>query len=319
MTSGDRRIRGLLIVNPYSSGMTAKRERAIVTSLRTRMDVEVRRTERPGHAPRLVADAMVPGELDVVIACGGDGTANEVLNGMSLGNGTASERPAFAVIPAGGTNVLARSIGLPNHPVRATAVLADALLERRARTINLGMVDERIFMFSAGVGLDAEIVKRMDQRRSGRRPSDLAHLASIVGVYASSRFALTDAMDIRVQGEDESLRAAMVIVGNTTPWTYVGRLALHLTPDCTLDEGLDFIAPARSTASHAMRTAAQALGVGRAKRRLVPDTTSQLRHDVDAFTVTCDEPQPVQADGEYLGDRNHIEFRLLRDAVRLIR
>ncbi|MCZ4496827.1 MAG: diacylglycerol kinase [Thermoleophilia bacterium] len=314
----EQRVRGLLVINPYSSGMTSRREVSIVSALRERMDLEVRRTERPGHAPRIVEEFRSPDDIDVIIACGGDGTANEVLNGMSLANGTAQERPAFAIIPAGGTNVLARSVGMRNHPVRAIEQLADAIVERRATSINLGTVDERIFMFSAGVGLDAEVVKRMSQRRTGRRPSDLSHLVSILGLYASQRFALGDVMTIDVDGDEEEFRAAMLLVGNTTPWTYVGRIPMHFTPDCTLQDGLDFIAPAHANAAYAMRNAAQAMGVGRRTRMLVDDERARLHHDVDHFTVTCDEPLAVQADGEYLGDLTHIEFGLLRDTVRFV-
>jgi diacylglycerol kinase family enzyme len=191
----------VLIINPYSSGMTQARERTIVRELREHMELDVRRTERPGHATRMAAELTDPARHDVVISCGGDGTANEILNGMSLGNGTAALRPKFAIIPAGGTNVLARSVGHPNHPVKALKQLIEGILHSRTRTINLGTVDERTYMFSAGAGLDGEVVKRVEARRSGRRPSDFMHLTQIVGLYASNRFALTDKMEIRVRGQ----------------------------------------------------------------------------------------------------------------------
>jgi diacylglycerol kinase family enzyme len=317
-TDTPRRPRAAMIVNPYSSGMTSKREREIVTTLRESMDLEVRRTERGGHAPKLAAQLMESGNLDVLIACGGDGTANEVLNGMDLGNETADERPAFAIVPAGGTNVLARSIGFPNHPVRATAKLAESIVERRTMRINLATVDERVFMFSAGVGLDAEVVKRMEQRRSGRRPSDAAHLAAVVGIYATSRWAIDDRMSIAIDGSDDELRAALLLVGNTTPMTYMGRTPLHFLPDAKLDGGLDFMAPHRVNALFALRNAAQAMGVGRANARLVSGDKMQRHHDVRGMTVTCDEPQPVQIDGEFIGERTHIRFGLLENPVKLI-
>ncbi|MCW2972385.1 MAG: diacylglycerol kinase [Thermoleophilia bacterium] len=313
------RRRGVLIVNPYSSGMTSARERTIVRALREHLDVEVRRTERPGHATRMAAALTDRSEHDVVIACGGDGTANEVLNGLALGNDTAGERPDFAIIPAGGTNVLARSVGHPNHPVKALKVLIDGIVAGRTRTINLGTMDERTYMFSAGVGLDGELIKRMDARRSGRRPSDLAHLTQILGLYASSRFSFTDTMTVHVEGSTTpDLRAAFVLVGNTTPMTYVGNFAMHMMPEASLEGGLDFVAPQRANAAFAIRNAMQSLGFDRAKRRLVSDEKLQLHHDVAGFTVTCEEPTAVQADGEYLGDRTHITFGLLRNAVNLV-
>lgn len=308
-----------MIVNPYSSGMTGKREREIVQTLRESMDLEVLRTERGGHAPKLAAELLDDErELDVLIACGGDGTANEVLNGMRLGNHTADERPAFAIIPAGGTNVLARSVGFPNHPVRATTKLVEAIVERRSTRINLATVDERVFMFSAGVGLDGEVVKRMEQRRSGRRPSDAAHLAMIVGIYATSRWALEDHMTVTVDGSDEQLRSALVLVGNTTPMTYMSGRPLHFMPDAKLEGGLDFIAPQRVNALFAIRNAAQALGIGRANQRLVSAEKMQRHHDVRGLTITCDEPQPVQVDGEFIGDRTHIKFGLLEGPINLV-
>ena len=313
-----RRPRAAMIVNPYSSGMTSRREREIVSRLRESMDVDVRRTERGGHAPHIARELVEAGELDVVIACGGDGTANEVLNGMSLGDHTAAERPAFAIVPAGGTNVLARSLGMPNHPVRAAHGLVDAIIGLRTRRINLATVDERVFMFAAGVGLDAEVVKRMEQRRSGRRPSDMAHLATVVGIYATSRWAIGDRMTITVDDTGEELRSALALVGNTTPMTYMGRVPLHFMPDCELEAGLDFIAPHRVNALFAIRNAAQAMGMGRGKQRLASDDKLQRHHDVRGLTITCDEPQPVQVDGEFIGDRTHIRFGLLEQAIDLV-
>jgi diacylglycerol kinase family enzyme len=307
-----------MIVNPYSSGMTAKREREIVRTLREHMDLEVRRTERSGHAPKLARELMESGRLDVLIACGGDGTANEVLNGMDLASGTAGDRPRFAIIPGGGTNVLARSIGFPNHPVRATSLLAEAIVERRTACINLATVDERIFMFAAGVGLDAEVVKRIERRRSGRRPSDVAHAATLLGIYASSRWVMEESMTITVDGSDEQLRGALVLVGNTTPMTYMGSRPLHFMPQCTLEGGLDFIAPKRVNALFFLRNAAQAMGIGQAGERLVKGSKLQRVHDVRGLTIECDDPQPVQADGEYLGDRTHIRFGLLERAIDLV-
>ncbi len=313
-----RRMRAAMVVNPYSSGMTSRRERAIVSKLRESMDVDVRRTERGGHAPHIARELVEAGELDVIIACGGDGTANEVLNGMSLGDGTAAERPAFAILPAGGTNVLARSVGLPNHPLRAVSRLAESIVGLRTRRINLATVDERVFMFAAGVGLDAEVVKRMEQRRSGRRPSDMAHLATIVGIYATSRWAIGDRMTVQVDGETEELRSALVLVGNTTPMTYMGRVPLHFMPDCTLEGGLDFVAPHRVNALFAIRNAAQAMGMGRSSELLASADKLQRHHDVRGLTITCDEPQPVQVDGEFIGDRTHIRFGLLEQSIDLV-
>lgn len=313
-----RRPRAALIVNPYSSGITSARERAIVRGLREHMDLEVRRTERGGHAPKIARELVDNGNLDVLIACGGDGTGNEVLNGMDLADATAETRPAFAVLPAGGTNVLARSIGMPNHPVRAISQLAEAIVARRTRTINLGTVDERVWMFASGIGIDAEMIRHADEHRKGRRPSDISHIVAGIGTFARSRWALKERMSLRVDGGDEELRAAMLLVGNTTPLTYLGKIGVHMMPECMLDKGLDFVAPDRANLAFTARFGAQSLGMGRTKSRLASEQRMRLHHDVRSIVVTCDEPEPVQADGEYLGERTHITYGLLEHAVRLV-
>jgi len=143
-------------------------------------------------------------------------------------------------------------------------------------------------------------------------------MVSLVGFFATQRFALRDQLTITVDGTGEEIRGALVIVGNTTPMTYMGRIPVHFMPDCTFESGLDLLAPGRANAFFAMRNMAQALGLGRARRLLVNPDKAQVRHDLPGFTVTCDEAQPLQADGEYLGDRTHIRFSLLERTIDLI-
>lgn len=306
----------MIIINPYSSGLTAQRERIIVNTLKEYVDLDVRRTERAGHGAELAREA-VRDDVDLLIACGGDGTANEVLNGMDLADGTANERAMFAVIPAGGTNVLCRSLGLPNHPIRATTQLATAIAARRHTTINLGKLDERIFMFAAGVGFDGAMVKRIEQKRRGRRPSDMSHVATIVGLFMTERFVFDERLTVRIEDTGEELRAGLLMCGNTSPMSYMGRLALDFTPKARLEAGLDFMAPKRVSALFAIKNSMQAMGLT-GKRRLISEEQAQIRSDVRAFQVVCDSPQPCQVDGEYIGERTHINFSAIRDAVRLV-
>lgn len=296
--------------------MTPARERKVVLDLRREIDVDVFRTERANHAPRIASDIVEHGEHDLIIACGGDGTANEVLNGMQLGQDTAEDRPAFAIVPAGGTNVMSRSLGHPNHPIKAIKHVLRGIANDDARVVNLASVDERVFMFSAGVGFDAEVVKRIELRRTGRRPSDLAHVAAMLGIYASERFRLDPSMTITVDDSGEQLRGAMVVVGNTTPMTYVGRMPLHFMPDCSLDTHLDFVAPEEANAAFTIGKFMEGLRVK--PRGAKSAEKMQLRHDIRSITIECEEPMPVQADGEYLGDRTHITFSSIENAVRFI-
>src|SRR4029077_7941313 len=117
-------------------------------------ELDVVLTERPGHATELVAEADRGGAQAVVIFSG-DGGFNEALNGL--------ERDVpVGFLPGGGTSVLARALGLPRDPVTAARQVADALAVGRTRRISVGRVNGRRFAFSAGVGLDAEAVRRVD-------------------------------------------------------------------------------------------------------------------------------------------------------------
>jgi diacylglycerol kinase family enzyme len=313
-----RRLSASLIVNPYSSGMTAKRERDIVLELRTQFDVQVLRTEHAGHAPELAREAWQNG-ADVLFACGGDGTANEVLNGLELADGTAEQRPLVALIPAGGTNVLCRSLGIPNHPLKAARHMMDAIRDGRWQTINLGRLDERLFLFAAGVGFDGEVVRRIENKRTGRRPSDLAHVATVLGIFMHERLRFDERITVEVEATGETLRASMLMCGNTTPMSYLGKVPMHFMPACRLDTGLDFIAPRRLGPAFFLRSGARALGKRAANRppEAAPDA-QQMRCDLRAFTVTCDSPQSCQVDGEFIGERTHIRFTSVESPIRLV-
>ncbi len=102
--------------------------------------------------------------FDGVCAMGGDGTANEVLNG-------AGNAIPIGVLPAGGTSVLPRALGLPRGIGAAATRLAEALVAGRARSINLGVVNGRRFAFASGVGADAHAVRLVDDAGRPQRPA----------------------------------------------------------------------------------------------------------------------------------------------------
>ena len=137
---------------------------------------EVLRTERGGHATELVASAS---DADRIYVFSGDGGFNEALNGSD-------GRIPLGFLPGGGTSVLPRALGLPRDPVEAARRLAAG----RTRRISLGRANGRRFGFAAGVGLDAELVRRMDARgrdENGRRPGDLVFAWTAVKTLAESR------------------------------------------------------------------------------------------------------------------------------------
>ena len=151
-----RSVQSVLIVNPQASKVT---EPLVEQVARTLGVADVLRTERGGHATELVAGL---GGAERIYVFSGDGGFNEALNGS---DGSVP----LGFVPGGGTSVLPRALGLPRDPVEAARRLAAG----NTRRISLGRANGRRFGFAAGVGLDAELVRRMDDRgrdETGRRP-----------------------------------------------------------------------------------------------------------------------------------------------------
>ena len=178
-------MRGLLIVNPQATTTTGNSADLAIRSLAGLVDLDVEHTRYRGHARELAAAAR--GEL--VIVLGGDGAVNEAVNGiMARSPGQApgpapeqDEAPLLAVRPGGGGNVFAQALGLPANPAAAIAKLTGVIKEGRYRTIGLGLAGDRYFTFSAGLGMDAEVVREVErQRASGHRESPALFLRTMV-------------------------------------------------------------------------------------------------------------------------------------------
>src|SRR5581483_3999045 len=143
-------MRAMLVVNPKAT-LTTERQRDILTrALGSDLKVDLAQTTRRGHATEFGAQAAEAG-LDLVVVLGGDGTINEVVNGL-LGSGPwdperGQSLPALAVVPGGSTNVFSRALGIARDPVVATSELLDALRAGRSRRIGLGRVNDRWFTF----------------------------------------------------------------------------------------------------------------------------------------------------------------------------
>ena len=288
-----------LIVNPSASAVTPQLVAAVERELAVGTSVETLLTERAGHATALAAEAAERAERIYVFS--GDGGFNEVVNGL--------ERDVpVGLIPGGRTSVFPRALGLPRDPVACARALArtDA-----TRTISLGRVNGRRFTFSAGLGLDAELVREVDRlgRSGGRRPGDLTFAATLARLLARRRGRFEPALTVLGRG-----RAAFALVANCDPYTYVGRVPVHVAPEARFELGLDLVAPA---ALRPARLARAAFGV------LVRPTHVRAPwlihvHDADEVAIECDAPMPLQVDGEDLGDVTNAHFEAERGALSVI-
>ncbi|MEV0274660.1 diacylglycerol kinase family protein [Hamadaea sp. NPDC050747] len=303
-------MRALLIVNPKATTTSARSRDVLAGALRSALDLELGYTRRRGHAGHLARQAAEAG-VELVVALGGDGTVNEVVNGLMAG--PAETRPALAVVPGGSTNVFVRALGLPKEWSEATGVLLQALREGRSRTIGLGLADDRYFTFCAGLGLDAAVTRRVERaRRKGRRATPGLYLRSTLGEYFLERHPADLTLELPDDADEE--RLASIIVQNTAPWTFLGDRPVHPNPDASFDLGLDVMALRVLRVPSTMRTVAQILATdGEPRGRQVV-----RYHDLAAFTVTSDTPQAFQLDGDYLGEREQVRFAAVPEALRVI-
>jgi diacylglycerol kinase family enzyme len=293
--------RVLLIVNPFASAVTSRRLADVADALGEAGTVETVLTQGPGHAIELAAAAS---GYDAIVAYSGDGGYNEVLNGA---DGSAP----LGFVPGGGTSVLARALGLSRDAYTAAGQVAEALLQGRGRRISLGRVNGRRFGFNAGIGFDAEAVRRMDLRgrsQDGKRPGDLTFAWTLVRMFAERKLNLRDQLEIEGYG-----RGAFLLVANCDPYTYAGSLPLRLVPDAEFELGLDFVAPAAVRPGSLPRLAARAL---RGKLPEAPEI--HAGHDLERFSARCDVALPLQADGEDLGDVEEAVFEAERDAITVL-
>jgi diacylglycerol kinase family enzyme len=290
-------MKAVLIVNPFATNVSDERVEAVERELARASDVTTIRTEHPLHATELVTEAC-RGGADALVVYSGDGGFNEALNGLE------GDVP-IGFLPGGGTSVLSRALGLPVDPVDASRRLADAIAARRTRRITLGRVNGRRFAFAAGVGLDAEAVRRVDEmgrRKDGRRPGDLAFALAVVRALAAQRGHVEPSLEVRGLG-----RAAFAFVANGAPYTYARRVPLPIVPEADFELGLDVVAPKRVRRRSIVRTAWEILS-GHPRNVL-------YAHDVDRIEIVCDRPTPLQADGEDLGDVGEAVFEAERNAV----
>jgi diacylglycerol kinase family enzyme len=269
--------------------------------LRERLELRTEFTQHPGHATELAAAAA--GDVDGIVVFSGDGTYNEALNG-------ADGAKPFGFLPGGGTSVVPRALGLSRDPVAAAQTVGEALATGRSRRISLGAVNGRRFCFAAGIGFDAEAVRRLDslgRDAAGARPGDLAFIRSVLAMLVERRASWPPRLELDGVG-----RAAFVLVANCDPYSYAGRVALRVAPDATFERGLDFAAPISVRARDVPRLAtALVRGKGYGARVL-------SGHDLDRLVVCCDSPMPLQADGEDLGDVTEAVFEARRDALSVL-
>src|SRR5437660_2577029 len=206
------RKRMLIIVNPYATTVSDRLKNLVVYALRGRYEVDAIDTDSRDHATELSREAAREG-YDVVVAFGGDGTVNEAANGLA-----GSDTP-LCCLPGGRANVYCRMLGIPTDVVDATEHLLRMADDWSPRRVDLARVNGRHFVFSAGVGLDASVVERVDAHpRLKARLGEWYYTST--GVQTFTRRYLLRPPRLEVELEGEHVTGVTAIVQNAAPYTF---------------------------------------------------------------------------------------------------
>lgn len=306
-------MRAMVVVNPNATSTRRRTRDVLLSALAGAADVSIVTTTHRDHAAELGQQARSAG-MGAVIAYGGDGTVNEVVNGL-LAAGPGPDVPLLGVLPGGSANVFARNLGLPNDAVDAGGRLLRALdMPSRARSIGLGRANDRWFTFNSGLGFDAGTVQAVEKaRHRGKRATPGLYVRSAVRTYFEQERRVPLISGELPDGEPLP-ELFLAIVTNSSPWTYLGRIKIRTAPRSSFDAGLDMVGTTSlglaPTLAHAAR-----IVVGRHGPR---GHTVVHRHDLPGLTLRAQVPLPFQVDGEYLGDTTRVDFASVPDAVRVL-
>lgn len=282
--------RVLLISNARAGSVSFRTTEVIAKALSADFKLEVADTVARDHASDL-SRAAVEGGYDALVAFGGDGTINEAAQGL-VGTDV-----ALGILPGGSTNVMARALGLPTNPVDATAVVAARMRSGTTRRINVGKIGSRYFLFSAGMGLDAEVVRRVEADPDAKRKGDWAWVGHALRAAIEQYRGAKPEVTLEVDGE-EPARVLLVVCCNARPFTYFGRFPVDACPQARLDGALDVFALERVRLGTIPRLA-WSLFVSRSHTKW---RSARYCHDLRSLRLTADRPMPVQVDGDYIGE-----------------
>jgi diacylglycerol kinase family enzyme len=302
--------RMLVIVNPYATTMSDRLKGLVIYALQGRYEVEAVDTQRQGHATELCREAAAEG-YDVVVAFGGDGTVNEVVNGL------AGTQTPLSVLPGGATNVYVRMLGIPNDVVDATEHLLALADDWRPRAIDAARVNDRWFAFSAGAGLDASVVERVDRHpRLKARYGPWFYASSAVALFLERYVVNPPRVAVEVDGR--VVEGVSCMVQNGQPYTFFSRRPVTLASGAQLDSGdlsgavLERANPV-DVPTVGFRAVSRRAPVGGHRRVTAFDGVTELRvRSVD------DRPVPLQVDGDYIGEETEAVFSVLPGGLYVI-
>jgi diacylglycerol kinase family enzyme len=308
--------RMLIIVNPYATTVSDRLKNLVVYALQGRYEVETVATEAQNHATEIGREVRDHG-YDVVVAFGGDGTLNEVANGL------AGTDVPVSVLPGGSTNVVCRTLGIPNDVVDATEHLLALVDEWQPRRIDLGKMDHRHFVFSCGAGIDATVVKRVDAHprlKSAAGP----YYFTWAAVSAFYRSYLHNPVRLRAQIGGASVEGVTALAQNSDPFTYFASKPVRVCENVAIDDGTLALGILKRAAQRDMPTLISRIFSDKrpaAQHRQIEHFASIAGAKIASVSKTKDgvtRPFPVQVDGDYIGERTEVELAVDPGALTIV-
>jgi diacylglycerol kinase family enzyme len=308
--------RMLIIVNPYATTVSDRLKNLVVYALQGRFEVETIETEAQNHATEIGREVRDHG-YDVVVAFGGDGTLNEVANGL------AGTDVPVSVLPGGSTNVVCRTLGIPNDVVDATEHLLALVDEWQPRRIDLGRVDDRHFVFSCGAGIDATVVKRVDAHPRMKSMTG-PYYFTWAAVSAFYRSYLVNPVRLRAEVDGGEVEGVTALCQNSDPFTYFASRPVRVCEDVAIDDGTLALGVLKRAAQRDMPTLIARVFSERrpaARHRQIEHFSAIASARIASLSETKDgilRPFPVQVDGDYIGERTAVELAVDAGALTVI-
>jgi diacylglycerol kinase family enzyme len=293
--------RMLIIVNPYASTVSDRLKNLVVYALQGRYSVEAVDTQRRDHATELCREAADEG-YDVVVAFGGDGTINEVANGLAGGS------TPMTVLPGGSTNVYCRALGIPEDVVDATEHLLRMADDFKPRRVDVGRMNGRAFVSSCGVGLDASVVERVDAH-----PQLKARLSEYWFTYAAlatvNRKYIVKPPRMRIEAGGRTISAVTAIAQVSDPYTYFASRPIRLCGDVSMTDGTLGLTALKRATPIAIPALLGRIFTGDPDKVQRHRQIEGFRGLDGAVIESLDErPLPIQVDGDHIGDYARAEL-----------
>ena len=310
-------MRALLVANTFATTTDDAIQSLVVSELSKHLDLTVLNTSARNDAIEIAKLAQQQG-FELVIGLGGDGTVNEIANGLLL-NGPNPDGPLLAAIPGGNGNVFARNMGLSENPLEATAQILNALKARNFKNIGVGKIAtnniSRWFLFNAGIGLDAAVLAEMEARRaSGKLVSDTAYAF----LALRELFAKTDrkhaALNLVSSAGEVHTDVYFALIVNLAPWAYLGSKPLNPLPLARHETALDVYAPTSLSMSAILRLARLALAGKSAENdnQVIALVNQKQVH------INADRPLWIQVDGDVVTQSTELTATHVPNALRVL-